>query len=582
MTLDSLKTKASNMPKKLAITVAGAVSLGSYEAGVLYEIIRAIGEHNTAPKTTDENRIEIDILTGASAGGMTAVIAAQKLLFEAPSLDQPYNNSFYRPWVKDVDLKGLLALQKGEDPTHSIFSSNLVEDISKRHITLRYEGGLTPVRRKHEASAAKIRLGVAVSNLNGVDWEIPVLPKDEFIYTCYQDQVKRETPLDSGNPADDTMDVWEFFRNAAVASGAFPFAFRTKNMVRHQSEFNNVLGCSIDGPIPDGPKPNLAPFASDPRQFTYTDGGVFQNEPLGMAKDLVDLEDPTHTGTESRFYLFVAPGSKGSSSSSQFSEKIANLGATATTLVGAIYNQARFHDWIQAEGVNQKINLFNTRATQLQKALINGSINYLSLHDGAQTLLNSLIPNAATRGVEWDRVKKQWQQEFDALATARGDAAAKTWIDSILAFETAADLGDKDEMRVYGITASEEELAGANVEAFIGFFDQRYRDHDYDTGREKARMFIEKLNAFRDADGNPDPLAPINYAPPNPDDLHEIDHDLDGLKLQDVSSDLRKQVKSRLTERAHDLLAEIGVPFAGREAIDLFFITPQLNKLLGL
>ena len=59
------------MSKKLAITVAGAVSLGSYEAGVLYEVVTAIGAHNDHPETKakPEERIEIDVLTGASAGG---------------------------------------------------------------------------------------------------------------------------------------------------------------------------------------------------------------------------------------------------------------------------------------------------------------------------------------------------------------------------------------------------------------------------------------------------------------------------------------------------------------------------------
>jgi hypothetical protein len=36
------------MPKRLAITIAGAVSLGSYEAGVLYEVLDAIHQHNDA------------------------------------------------------------------------------------------------------------------------------------------------------------------------------------------------------------------------------------------------------------------------------------------------------------------------------------------------------------------------------------------------------------------------------------------------------------------------------------------------------------------------------------------------------
>jgi predicted acylesterase/phospholipase RssA len=71
------------MPKRLAITIAGAVSLGSYEAGVLYEVLDAIHQHNCVPGTPDEDRIEIDVLTGASAGAMTAAIVAQKMLYAA-------------------------------------------------------------------------------------------------------------------------------------------------------------------------------------------------------------------------------------------------------------------------------------------------------------------------------------------------------------------------------------------------------------------------------------------------------------------------------------------------------------------
>jgi predicted acylesterase/phospholipase RssA len=96
------------MPKRLAITISGAVSLGSYEAGVLYEVITAIGQHNGHSDTTPEEHIEIDVLTGASAGGMTATIAAQKLMFEAAALKGAFTNSFYTPWVADVSLDGLL------------------------------------------------------------------------------------------------------------------------------------------------------------------------------------------------------------------------------------------------------------------------------------------------------------------------------------------------------------------------------------------------------------------------------------------------------------------------------------------
>jgi hypothetical protein len=91
------------MAYRLAIAISGAVSLGSYEAGVMFEVIRAIGAHNRAVAAEPERRIVIDVLTGASAGGMTAVILAQKLLFDGASLDDPAANPLCRPWVQIAD-----------------------------------------------------------------------------------------------------------------------------------------------------------------------------------------------------------------------------------------------------------------------------------------------------------------------------------------------------------------------------------------------------------------------------------------------------------------------------------------------
>ncbi|MFO0210364.1 MAG: patatin-like phospholipase family protein, partial [Pseudanabaena sp.] len=82
------------MSRKLAIAISGAVSLGSYEAGVMYEVLEAIAVHNALPENNDK-RIEIDVITGASAGGMTAGILAQKLLCDGKSLRDPYTNPLY-------------------------------------------------------------------------------------------------------------------------------------------------------------------------------------------------------------------------------------------------------------------------------------------------------------------------------------------------------------------------------------------------------------------------------------------------------------------------------------------------------
>ena len=104
------------MPKRLAITIAGAVSLGSYEAGVLSEVLDAIHQHNIAPGTSDDERIVVDVLTGASAGAMAAAIVAKKMLYAADQFRGPYDNPLYDVWVKRIDLDGLLDTVDDKSP----------------------------------------------------------------------------------------------------------------------------------------------------------------------------------------------------------------------------------------------------------------------------------------------------------------------------------------------------------------------------------------------------------------------------------------------------------------------------------
>ena len=562
------------MPKRLAITVAGAVSLGSYEAGVLYEIFHAIGQHNADPATSEADKIVVDVLTGASAGGMTATIATQKLLFEADALSGPYANSFYRPWVADVNINSLLALQAGEEATQSIFSSNHVQDISRRYITQRYKSHVDIPRQKHPAAADTIQLGLALSNLNGVDYGVSVMPpvpngpQQQFVYTRYQDELKISLRSDSRD-GDDTLDTWEPLRLACVSCGAFAFAFRVVDLVRHASEYADS---------------NLISKILPTDLFTYTDGGTFQNEPLGMAKDLVDLVD-NHQNVDSRFYLFVSPGGRGSTANRDFHEAQSDFLTTGQVLIGAIFNQSRFQDWARAEKVNQNINLLNERAVSLQRDLMknpgdDGYIDFQNLVLAATTLLGVLFPKGLgptdeTRASAWSRLQQQFKTEYDALRGLKGQQAADTWIDSVLAFETAAQLGPKDEMRIYGITADNEELASFELTSFAGFFDQRYREHDYDVGRTKAQAFLN----------NPGLLGPIRY---KPEAIHPIDKSFNNLQLENMDPRVRERVRDRLRDRAHKIMAELKIGYQGlsggavREAIDLGFIKPQLDKLFKL
>ena len=81
---------------------------------MLYEVLEALRQHNTNPATAAEDRIEIDVLTGASAGGMTAIILGQKLLYNGDEFRDPYDNPVYKCWVERICLKELQDTQDNE------------------------------------------------------------------------------------------------------------------------------------------------------------------------------------------------------------------------------------------------------------------------------------------------------------------------------------------------------------------------------------------------------------------------------------------------------------------------------------
>ena len=103
-------------------------------------------------------------------------------------------------------------------------------------------------------------------------------------------------------------------------------------------------------------------------------------------------------------------------------------------------------------------------------------------------------------------------------------------------------------MQIYGIVTEDGKLAGAGVSAFLGFFDQSYRDHDYDWGRTVAQQLLGS-DAFK----QPGQLGPIRYTPSQ---IRQIDETLNGLPLNQVPSDEVGDLKNGLTERINEILKD--------------------------
>src|ERR1700735_5587203 len=176
------------MAKRMAIAIAGAVSLGSYEAGVTYELLEALHWHNS--QAPEDNNIYVDVITGASAGGMTAAMLGEWLMFHGSAMQSADQNPLYLAWVKKVSLKGLMQLGHSEGKWDSICSSDRVKIMGTDRLVTPMEGGGPWNSHPCIAPNGALRIGMALTNLNGVDYQIPITGNDDggFNYTRSVDQ----------------------------------------------------------------------------------------------------------------------------------------------------------------------------------------------------------------------------------------------------------------------------------------------------------------------------------------------------------------------------------------------------------
>jgi hypothetical protein len=147
------------------------------------------------------------------------------------------------------------------------------------------------------------------------------------------------------------------------------------------------------------------------------------------------------------------------------------------------------------------------------------------------------------------RLRIQYSVEIHQLG-GTDTAEAVAFVNAILALEKAAGLGNRDFMEIYGLVTDKAKLAGAGVSSFVGFFDQRYRDHDYDWGRTVAQQLLTNPD-FNDPAKNQ--LGPIRYTPAP---IRPIDQNLSGLLLKDIDRGDVKTFKSGLTERINEILKD--------------------------
>ncbi|KMO36280.1 hypothetical protein VQ02_15950 [Methylobacterium variabile] len=316
---------------EVGFVLAGAVSAGCYSAGVMDFLIEALDGYYAARDAPGwdgpTHDVRVPVLAGASAGGMTAGMAAlhmfRGLAHVRPGEPPPpkAQNRLYASWVSDIAIERLL--ETGDLDGASGLRSVLCSDVLDRILADAFRIDGEPVRRPWigRGDRTSLRVMLTMTNLRGVPYSFDLVgagAKRAFGMTNHADVASFR--LGAGEaPADRPwLDVtrtdepaWDFFRVAALATGAFPVGLAPRDVSRPGAD---LLEWSTVGRI--GPNGRFEIIAPDDRydvkamsRYWAVDGGTIDNEPLEQARRyLTDgYPDEPDGGKARRSVVLIAP-----------------------------------------------------------------------------------------------------------------------------------------------------------------------------------------------------------------------------------------------------------------------------------
>lgn len=318
--------RTQQKPKKepvfeIGLVMAGAISAGAYTAGVTDFLIEALDQWYTAKenKVPDcpPHNVKLKVLSGASAGAMTAGITAAALGGDIEPVREikPWkavNNKLYEAWVQKIDIEHLLGtddLRKNDGPVKSLLDSTILDDIAENVFTVSQPG------KRRTYIDDPLDLYLSITNLRGVPYNIGFKGATEAghelslrsDYIRFQLSSKKNIragirKLDPGNYNDP---AWRDLAEASLASGAFPIGLAPKILSRSKKEYakrkwpvpvdprqrNQTGDCIEMTPIDPAWPDDINKQQDYEYRFVSVDGGVLDNEPLELARKTLAQAD---------------------------------------------------------------------------------------------------------------------------------------------------------------------------------------------------------------------------------------------------------------------------------------------------
>jgi predicted acylesterase/phospholipase RssA len=446
-------------PTKLALVLSGAVSLGSFEAGVLSELLYALDLLARAGKVC-----VLDVITGASAGSMTAALVARAVMNDFADRQQLHD-----AWVERIDIRELTTRM----PPNAFLSKAIIRKIADEYLIAK---SFDTARRARFAPDT-LHLSFTLSNMGGVDYAIPdrLGQGQSFTSTFFAEQ--RRFAVDDRLAR--TPQQWIAIADAAIASGSFPLAFQPA-----------TLESSADA----WPRRKTDPL---PKQFCYVDGGVFNNEPIREAVQLALLADNGELDEGRKFLLVDANLNRSAASDFVESEPLLS---TALRLMSIVEGEISANDWLRAQRVNQEIEWRDSLLVHLEQmvrtnTLTNPQAFMAQLRGTAEEIIDkkrALFPDRYPASY-LDRALDRTARRHAELLNELDEGRARMLTCMIFVLNSIAGLDKKGQLDIDVIYADPQQTAGERLMSFGGFFDQDWREFDYRLGRRKARSLLPKV-----------------------------------------------------------------------------------------
>ncbi|MEM6686678.1 MAG: patatin-like phospholipase family protein [Bacteroidota bacterium] len=462
---------------KICITMAGAVSAGAYTAGVIDYLLESLHlweqakarniqlgkAHPDYDDSIPMHDLELEVLSGASAGGITGTLALLSLLdkdHQFVNKDNPEgkHNIFYQSWVKMADtdtetsLMKLLATDdvRADEYPESLLNVTPIEAIADTALKTNANVSFPNYVSKD------LDLVLTTTNLRGLNFNIDFKHSETVItnhggFFRYRIANEENHP---GIPQNDSslyfvLDLEDeehvsYLKDATLSTSAFPIGLKSREIkIAHEyvARYPKYLFDRSEGIRVDLKKDSNYTFNS-------VDGGLINNEPFGICMKVLIEKNETIREDDNYAIIMVDPFPNQDHDSDAYDTK-SDIISIAKGMFKALRNQVMFNQ--------------------------DGIIEALSLSDRTKFL----------------------------VAPKRKHKSANGWI------------------------RSKKDLASAPLSGFGGFLDESFRKHDFHLGRKNCQSFlryyfaVENKNIAKRFGAEVTTVAKERFSFSDKDDLHK-------------------------------------------------------------